>query len=126
MACRRRRYAPAAIFAGLLIISAVPADPLPALREALSFLRMAKATAAVEAKSQFCKKAREKLLLTPYDTGGYRAAAVAFIIQAENNIGEFNLKKADEFLNLAIGQVNQAILACRGGSLKRAPAGKKK
>lgn len=126
MAHRQRRYALAAIFASSLIISAVPADPLPALREALSFLRKAKSTAAVEAKSQFCKKAREKLLLTPYDTGGYRAAAVAFIIQAENNIGKFNLKKADEFLNLAIGQVNQAILACQRGSSKRAPSGKKK
>jgi hypothetical protein len=106
---------------GIGIAAHAGSSDLQKMQSALVFLQKARMTSAVQAKKDSLMKARDLLVLVKYDRGGNRAAALASTIQAIARTGEFNLIKANQFIDLAIVKAKRCIESIRQAS----PAGKK-
>ncbi|MBN2159399.1 MAG: hypothetical protein JW807_08380 [Spirochaetes bacterium] len=102
-----------ALLLGTAISFPAQAGPRQNFDAALVYLRKARMTSAVQAKSANLTKAKEQLILAKYDRGGYRASAMALTTQAIAKIGEFRLDRADELIDLAVMKVKSAIQAMR-------------
>jgi hypothetical protein len=85
------------------------AGPLQQFQAAQIYLQKARMTAAVQAKNENLKKAKEQLMLANYDRGGYRAAALSLTMQAIAKVGEFKLDRANQLIDIAIVKIKHAI-----------------
>jgi hypothetical protein len=98
---------------GVMIRTAVQAEPLENMQGALVFLQKARITSAVQIKTRNLNKAREQLTVTAYDGGGHRAAALALTSQAIGSVNEFKLDRANKQIDMAIVKVKHAIQAIK-------------
>lgn len=87
----------------------VQTAPHQQLQGAMVFLQKARMTAAVQAKVDLLKNAKDQLTLSKYDNGGHRVAAIALVMQAIAKVNEFKLDAANQVIDMAIVKVRHAI-----------------